>query len=42
MECNGNEVEETRKEIVMEWNAVVTKKKQKAKVGTQVHMLKRL
>ncbi len=25
MECDGNEVEGTRKEIAMEWNAVVTK-----------------
>ncbi len=29
MECNGNEVEETRKEIVMEWNVVVTKLQKK-------------
>jgi hypothetical protein len=25
MECDGIEVEETRKKIAMEWNAVVTK-----------------
>lgn len=29
MECDGNEVEETRKEIATEWNAVVTKLQKK-------------
>jgi hypothetical protein len=31
MECDGNEVAEIRKEVVMEWNAMVMKLKKQEK-----------